>query len=256
MAKRASTTRRDFVVGTLGTLTGAAIGCGGSDSTGNTATGGSGGTGTGGTGGSAGGGAGTGGVAGAGGGGACTVYPQEIEGPFYQDLDLLRSDIREDRQGTETHLEITVIRASDCTPIADVTVDVWQCDAVGVYSGFTGQLGGVDTTGMKWLRGSQITDPAGIVKFITIYPGWYPGRTTHIHFKVHFTPTTESTSQMYFPEDITSTVYTTGVYAARGQKDTSNDADAFAHEGGFPGLVVVTPSATGYVAKLTIVVAA
>lgn len=268
MAKRdVVSTRRDFVVATLGSLTGAAIlgGCGGSDSTDSTATGG--GTSTGGSGGSGTGGTttgGSGGVAGsstggsggvAGGSGTCTVYPQETEGPFYQDLDLLRSDIREDRTGTELQLEITVIRASDCTPLQQVVVDIWQCDADGVYSGFTGQLGGLDTTGMKWLRGTQITNADGIVNFITIYPGWYPGRTTHIHFKVHFTPTSESISQMYFPEDLTSEVYAVAPYLAHGPKDTTNDADAFAHAGGFPGLLTIAPSTNGYAAKLTIAVA-
>jgi protocatechuate 3,4-dioxygenase beta subunit len=270
MAKRDSlSTRRDFVVTTLGSLTGAAIlgGCGGSDSTGQTATGGSGGTATGGSGGTGGvstggsggvaggtGGSG-GGVAGAGGAGTCTVYPQETQGPFYQDLDLLRSDIREDRTGAELRLQIQVIRASDCSPLADVAVDIWQCDAVGVYSGFPGQLGGQDTTGLKWLRGTQITNAEGIVDFISVYPGWYPGRTTHIHFKVHFTPTSESVSQMYFPEELTTEVYAVAPYLAHGPKDTSNDADAFAHAGGFPGLVTIAPGANGYDAKLTIVVA-
>lgn len=271
MAKRDSlSTRRDFVVTTLGSLTGAAIlgGCSGSNSTGQTATGGSGGTATGGnagTGGVATGGSGGvagastggsgGGVAGAGGAGTCTVYPQETEGPFYLDLDLLRSDIREGKPGAELRLQIQVIRASDCAPLADVAVDVWQCDAVGVYAGFTGQLGGQDTTGQKWLRGTQITNAEGIVDFITVYPGWYPGRTTHIHFKVHFTPTSESISQMYFPEDMTTEVYAVAPYLAHGPKDTSNDADAFAHAGGFPELLAITPGSNGYDASLTIVVA-
>lgn len=269
MAKRdVVSSRRKFVVTTLGSLTGAAIlgGCGGSDSTDSTATGGSGGTSSGGSGGNGTGGSttgGSGGVAGSsaggsggvGGAGTCTVYPQETEGPFYQDLDLLRTDIREGRAGAELHLEIKVIRASDCAPMPDVAVDIWQCDADGVYSGFTGQLGGQDTTGQKWLRGTQITNSEGIVNFISIYPGWYPGRTTHIHFKVHFTPTSESISQMYFPEDLTTELYAVAPYLAHGPKDTTNDADAFAHAGGFPGLLTIAPSATGYDAKLTIAVA-
>jgi protocatechuate 3,4-dioxygenase beta subunit len=267
MAKRnVVSTRRNFVVGTLGGLTGAALGgCGGSQTTNQNATGGSGGTATGGggsgggatggSGGVTGGAGGVGGVGGAGGAGQCTVYPQETEGPFYSDLDLLRSDIREGKAGAEMRLQITVIRASDCAPVTDVAVDIWQCDADGVYSGFPNQLGGLDTTGQKWLRGTQVTNASGIVDFVTIYPGWYPGRTTHIHFKVHFTPTSESVSQMYFPEDLTSEIYTAAPYLAHGPKDTTNDADAFAHAGGFPGLVTITPGTNGYDAQLTIVVA-
>ncbi len=226
-------------------MTGAALlgACAGSSKSADTGNGGGGGVATGGT-------SGTGGAP----VGACSVYPQETEGPFYQDLDLVRSDITEGRPGTPLSIEVSVVRASDCAPVANAAVDIWQCDAGGVYSGYPGQLGGLDTTGQKWLRGTQVTDADGIVKFVSVYPGWYPGRTTHIHFKVHFTPTTESVSQMYFPEDVTTTVYQTEPYAPRGQKDTSNDADGIAHTGGFPGLLAVTQTSTGYEAKLTIVV--
>jgi protocatechuate 3,4-dioxygenase beta subunit len=186
--------------------------------------------------------------------GACALYPQQMEGPFYLDLDLLRTDITEGKAGAPLELDLKVISANGCTPIANAIVDVWQCDAVGVYGGFPGQLGGLDTTGQKFLRGTQITGPDGRVVFRTIYPGWYPGRTTHIHFKVHLSATSEVTSQIYFPEDVTASVYQTAPYAAHGPKDTSNQADAIARTGGMPPVLLVTPAASGYRATLALTV--
>src|ERR1041385_941409 len=181
--------------------------------------------------------------------GTCFLYPQQTEGPFYLDLDLLRSDITEGKPGAPMALEITVLRQNGCAAIQNALVDVWQCDADGVYAGFPGQLGGVDTTGSKFLRGTQATGADGKVLFHTIYPGWYPGRTTHIHFKVHLSATSQVTSQMYFPEDVTVSVYQDAPYAARGQKDTSNSADSIAQTGGMPPVLAVTREASGLVAR-------
>jgi protocatechuate 3,4-dioxygenase beta subunit len=272
-----TTSRRRFVLDVVGGLAGGVlVGCGAGSELQATRTGGegTGGTGQGGAGGSenggspadaggapaAGGGGGTavsGGGVGNGGGvtgeaGTCALYPQQTEGPFYLDLDLLRSDITEGKPGAPLELELVVLRAGGCAPIANAVVDVWQCDVDGVYAGFMGQLGGLDTTGQKFLRGTQITGSDGRVVFHTIYPGWYPGRTTHIHFKVHMTSTTQMTSQMYFPEDMTATVYQSAPYAVRGQKDTSNAADSIAQTGGMPPTLLVTQTATGLKAKLTV----
>ncbi|MCZ7582674.1 MAG: hypothetical protein M5R36_04685 [Deltaproteobacteria bacterium] len=148
-------------------------------------------------------------------------------------------------------LTVTVVRASDCSPIKDAAVDIWHCDAGGLYSGYPGQLGGVDTTGETFLRGTQITDDAGIARFDSIYPGWYPGRTTHIHFKVHLSSNLEATSQMYFPEDVTTAVYGTAPYDARGQKDTANTADGIAGDPP-PPLLNVSKDGSSYQAGLTV----
>lgn len=211
-----------------------------------TSTGGASGSGAGGAAGSA-----TGGAAGSD-AGTCALYPQQTEGPFYLDLDLLRSDITEGKPGMPLELELTIISANGCAPIANAVVDIWQCDADGVYAGFPGQLGGLDTTGQKFLRGTQITGADGKVIFHTIYPGWYPGRTTHIHFKVHLTATTEVTSQMYFPEDVTAAVYYAPPYETHGQKDTSNLADSIAQTGGFPPVVATTAMGGSYKGRLVV----
>lgn len=185
---------------------------------------------------------------------ACTVYPEQTEGPFYLDGELVRSDIAEGAPGVPLKLTLEVVNASDCAPLPSAAVDVWHCDAAGVYSGYPGQLGGLDTTGQKFLRGTQVSDATGRVVFLTIYPGWYPGRTTHIHFKVRGSGSWEATSQMYFPEDVSAEVYAVGPYAARGQKDTSNSEDGVA-SGKLP-LVELVKTANGYEASLRISVAA
>lgn len=232
-----SLTRRRFAVGLLGGVAGVLAGCRGSADAspgGSTAGGGRTGSGT---------------------GTACTLYPQQMEGPFYLDLALLRRDITEGRPGAPLTLSLQVLNASSCAALAGLLVDVWHCDAAGVYSGYAGQVGGVDTRGRKFLRGSQVTDAEGRVTFETIYPGWYPGRTTHIHFKVHLGSTSEATSQLYFPEEVTSAVYAVAPYAAHGQKDTSNASDGVARSA-LPPLATVTPrSSGGYIAALVIGVA-
>lgn len=187
--------------------------------------------------------------------GTCTLYPRQTEGPFYLDLGTLRRDLTEGRPGTPLSLALRVVDAASCAPLAGAVVDVWHCDAEGVYSGYPGQLGGVDTRGQTFLRGSQVTDAEGRVRFDTIYPGWYPGRTTHVHFKVRVGRTQEATSQLYFPEDVTAAIYSSGPYAARGQKDTSNASDGVRRSGEAPPLAEVRVEGRGHVAALTIAVA-
>jgi protocatechuate 3,4-dioxygenase beta subunit len=188
------------------------------------------------------------------GGATCTLYPQETEGPYYLNLNLLRRDITEGKSGTPLSLVLTVQGATGCTPLQGVPVDIWHCDAGGVYSGYPGQLGGLDTTGQTFLRGTQVTDNDGRAQFDTIYPGWYPGRTTHIHFKVHPASNRVATSQLYFPEDRTAAIYESAPYSARGQKDTANAVDATAQVGGFPPLLQLTPQGGGYLATLLVTV--
>ena len=104
--------------------------------------------------------------------------------------------------------------SADCAPISDARVDLWHCDADGNYSGF-GQPG-VDTTGETFCRGIQISDGAGLVTFQTIYPGWYPGRITHVHFQVFLGDGLVATSQLAFPPEITDAVYAVEPYSAKG----------------------------------------
>jgi protocatechuate 3,4-dioxygenase beta subunit len=150
---------------------------------------------------------------------ACTLTPEQTEGPYYFDADAIRSDIREDREGTPLRLAIRVRSADACEPLRNAVVDIWHCDAGGTYSGF--EAG----EGERFLRGAQVTNRDGIVEFETVYPGWYQGRTVHIHAKVHLDRSTVLTTQLYFDDAISDRVMARAPYAGRGQRDQRNDTD-------------------------------
>ena len=182
---------------------------------------------------------------------SCTVSPEQTEGPFYFDVDAIRSDIREDRDGTPLRLATRVLDAETCEPITNAVVDVWHCDAEGIYSGFeSASTGGDDTRDdTTYLRGAQVTNSEGVAEFTTIYPGWYQGRTTHIHVKVHLDNSTLLTSQLYFPEDANDGVYALEPYASDAGRTTTNDRDGIFDES---MVMTVSPDGEGYLAVMTI----
>ena len=141
---------------------------------------------------------------------ACILTPQAEEGPFYSDPKLVRSDIAEGKAGVPLTLRLRVIEAGTCTAIHGARVDIWHCDAKGLYSAFSGQSDShnIDATGKTFLRGTQMTDEAGWVTFSTIYPGWYDGRTTHVHFKVFLDDRTVLTGQTFLPDALNEFIYT------------------------------------------------
>jgi len=155
-----------------------------------------------------------------GGDGSCVLIPEETAGPFPLDLsgseEFFRNDITEGRPGVPLTLTLALVDVeAGCAPIEGARVDVWHCDADGVYSGH--QQPAVDTTGETFCRGIQVSDADGRVSFQTIYPGWYPGRITHIHFQVYLGSGLTATSQIAFPEEVTAAVYAVDPYAAKGQ---------------------------------------
>lgn len=161
----------------------------------------------------------------------CEVATELTEGPYYFDVDAIRSDIREDRKGTLLRLGVRVRDAGSCEPIENAIVDVWHCDALGIYSGFEsasnggGAGGGTRSDDNTYLRGAQATNGDGIVEFKTIYPGWYPGRTTHIHAKVHLDKTTLLTTQFFTSREFDDVVYAREPYSEDTGRDTFNDGD-------------------------------
>jgi protocatechuate 3,4-dioxygenase beta subunit len=180
---------------------------------------------------------------------ACTLTPEETEGPYYFDADAIRSDIREDREGTTLRLVLRIRDAQSCEPIRNAVVEVWHCDAAGVYSGFEaastgGPAGGSGPTDdERYLRGAQVTDKDGIVELTTIYPGWYTGRTVHIHAKVHTDSQTVLTTQLYFDEAVTAAVSERQPYASDADRDTFNDTDPIFDEA---LLLALTQEGDGY----------
>jgi protocatechuate 3,4-dioxygenase beta subunit len=178
--------------------------------------------------------------------GVCWLTPALTEGPYYFNPNLVRQDITEGRPGMPFRMAITVINY-DCDPIPNVLVDIWHCDKDGVYSGFGG------TTGQTFMRGIQPTDAAGVAVFDTIYPGWYPGRATHIHFKVRLTSVSYVTSQYCFLDSVNNAVYATPLYVGRGPNPTTNALDNIFHNPN-PQYLVMTaaPGGAGYEGTYTI----
>jgi protocatechuate 3,4-dioxygenase beta subunit len=166
--------------------------------------------------------------------GSCTLTTELSEGPYYFDVDSIRSDIREDREGTPLRLAIRVRENGSCKPLENAVVDVWHCDAGGLYSGFEsasmGGPGGGRSDDETYLRGAQATNAEGIAQFTTVYPGWYPGRTAHIHVKVHLDRTTLLTTQLFFDEEVNEAVYRTEPYSGNGGRDVFNDDDGIFDE--------------------------
>jgi protocatechuate 3,4-dioxygenase beta subunit len=168
---------------------------------------------------------------------------------------LLRSDIRPDpsdgsvRAGLPLELTLVVSQVSSqgCAPLAGATIDVWHCDALGVYSDVDDAAG--STLGQKFLRGLQISDAGGAIKFTTIYPGWYPGRAVHIHFKIRTDLAAASgrefSSQLFFPDALSEQIYTQQPYAAKGQGFRRNAEDGIYNSGGDQLLLDPSPTDQG-----------
>jgi protocatechuate 3,4-dioxygenase beta subunit len=133
-------------------------------------------------------------------------------------------------------------------------VDIWHCDATGVYSDV--QDPWFNTIGRKFLRGHQITDARGEVRFVTIYPGWYPGRTVHIHFKIRTEPLArrsfDFTSQLYFDDEVTDRAHAAPPYAERGPRAARNRRDRIFWHGGDQLMLAPSPTADGYAATFSI----
>ena len=160
--------------------------------------------------------------------GSCTLFPKAVEGPYYFDPALVRRDITEGRPGLPVELYIKVMEQGPCTPMPKLRVDIWHADATGIYSGYgrQGDDRNVSTKGQTYLRGTQMTAEDGTVLFETVYPGWYPGRTPHVHMKVFLDDKTLVTGQIYFPDDLSRRIYEThAAYRDRGTADTTNDRD-------------------------------
>lgn len=185
----------------------------------------------------------------------CRLTPETTEGPFYFDPRLLRSDIREDKPGHPLAMRLQVVDSA-CRPIEGARVDVWHCDAQGNYSGYPGQAEG-DLSGQTFLRGSQVTNQAGRVAFRTIWPGWYRGRTTHVHFKVLLDQRTLVTGQMFFPDRFSRAVFQQlPAYARRSTRgQIFNGRDGIARRAGEGAFAQVTQVQGGFEAALVIGVA-
>jgi len=201
---------------------------------------------------------------------ACVAKPELEIGPYFLDKQLDRSDIRMDpgtkavKYGATLRLVFNVrqIANGQCTPLPGAMVDLWHCDAAGEYSGFADNRVGFNTVGQQFLRGYQVSDANGVARFTTIYPGWYPGRAVHLHFKIRTPasavaangadPVYEFTSQLFFDESFTDRVHARAPYAAKGQRDLRNRNDRIYQESGDTLLLNVASVGDGYDASFDI----
>ncbi|MGV9248262.1 intradiol ring-cleavage dioxygenase [Streptomyces sp. NPDC003710] len=178
---------------------------------------------------------------------ACVLTPEQTEGPYYLDLETVRKDITEGKAGVPLTLRVTVVDATTCLPLPGTAVDIWHCDALGVYSGYVAGGSTPDTT---FLRGVQLTDATGVATFTTIYPGWYVGRALHIHVKTHVGGTVSGgkyhgghvshTGQLYFPETYNDRVAARDPYRTNSTARTPNARDGIYRRGGSSTLLTLT----------------
>jgi len=189
---------------------------------------------------------------------ACVVRPAQTEGPYFVDEKLHRADIRSDpsdkstQPGVPLRLEFRVsqIASGACAPLSAAIVDIWHCDALGVYSDV--RDASFDTRGKKFLRGYQETDARGAAQFLTIYPGWYEGRAAHIHFKIRGAGASrrqqEFTSQLYFEEAVTDQIFKQAPYSGKAGRRTMNDRDFIFRRDGKELLLTPVKTSEGYTA--------
>ncbi|HTI09403.1 MAG TPA: intradiol ring-cleavage dioxygenase [Puia sp.] len=193
----------------------------------------------------------------------CSATPTETAGPYPYDLSsnsaIFRTDITEGKTGIPLSLTLTIVNSnSNCAAISGARVDIWHCDKDGYYSEYSepGYLGTQDNTGKTFLRGIQLTDSNGQVKFTTIYPGWYTGRVTHIHVEVFINSVLKATTQVAFPDSLNTTVYNTSLYSAHGQNSTTNTNDQVFSDSYTSELVTITGDTTnGYAATFQVGIA-
>jgi protocatechuate 3,4-dioxygenase beta subunit len=187
---------------------------------------------------------------------SCVATPQAVEGPYYFDAKMQRSDITEGHPGAPLRVRFIAMDAASCQPLAGARVDIWHTRADGLYSGYGGQGDdhAIDTSGGTFMRGTQMTDAHGEARFLTVYPAWYEGRTTHVHFKVFTDKKNVLTGQMYFPDALSQYIYANvDAYSRKTARDTFNADDGLARmdqtHGGFCD---VSEQADHYLATLVL----
>ncbi|KAI9375561.1 Intradiol ring-cleavage dioxygenase [Aspergillus egyptiacus] len=179
-------------------------------------------------------------------GGSCVLAEDTTQGPYYVAGEMIRNNLIEDQPGVPLYLDIQLIDSNTCKPVPDVYIDFWHCNATGVYSGVMAQGNGdsSDTSNLDatWLRGLQRTDTLGVAQFTTIFPGHYTGRATHMHILSHpanettvnrnnhtitglYTSMSSHVGQVFFDQDLISTVEETEPYASNEQETTLNEDD-------------------------------
>jgi protocatechuate 3,4-dioxygenase beta subunit len=174
------------------------------------------------------------------------LAPEQTEGPYYVDDARTRRNVTEGKPGVQLTLKLTFLDVSSCKPIKGAAVEIWHCDAGGVYSSTSVQ----GTEDERFLRGVQRTDNKGVALFRTIYPGWYSGRSVHIHVMVHVGGNVVHTGQLFFPDTLTDAVYKRSPYRSRPSRTTRNAVDNVYRNGGKRSTLKLVQSGSGYVGSI------
>ena len=178
---------------------------------------------------------------------SCVLTPELTEGPYYIAGERLRRNITDGHPGTPLLLHLAVVDASTCKPISGAAVDIWHADAAGNYSGF-----GAGSRSRTFMRGIQKTNASGIATFQTVYPGWYQGRSVHIHVKVHVSGRVVHTGQLFFSDALTDRVYRKAPYSKRPNRTTRNANDSIFVNGGRKSILALSRRAAGgYIGTIT-----
>lgn len=168
--------------------------------------------------------------------GPCALTPALTVGPCYVPGPA-RRDISEGLAGLPMRLSLRVVRANSCEPVANAVVDVWHASPAGNYSAFPAGANSCNRTdpsggSASYFRGTQTTDANGRVDFDTVFPGWYGGRTVHVHYTVRVGGADALTSQLLFDDALTTSIMSTHPdYRSRSLPDTTNDTDALTSGG-------------------------
>jgi protocatechuate 3,4-dioxygenase beta subunit len=188
---------------------------------------------------------------------ALTLTPEQEEGPFYVALEKIRKNITLGRPGIPLHLQMKVVDTKG-KPVVGAACDIWQCDATGVYSDESSE----STVGQTWLRGVQFTNASGVAQFVSVYPGHYQGRTTHVHVKVHIGGAkghVSHTGQLLFDDAVSTVVYQHAPYTSDTAARVYNASDhVYTEQGGVKSKLKLTKlganATDGYLGKITLVV--
>ncbi|MEC4986643.1 MAG: intradiol ring-cleavage dioxygenase [Oscillatoria sp. PMC 1068.18] len=188
----------------------------------------------------------------------CIVTPRQTPGPYFLDEQLNRSDVISAQAGVPLILTMRVfaVNGSQCLPVPNAVVDIWHCNALGVYSGVQDSYQSLNTSAENFLRGYQVTDNNGTVQFRTIYPGCYPGRAVHIHFQVRTSPTSnqgrEFSSQLYFDDALTEEVFNRQPYASKRSQLVKNAQDGLYRSSGKQLTLELSQSESGFVSTFDV----
>jgi protocatechuate 3,4-dioxygenase beta subunit len=173
---------------------------------------------------------------------SCVLTPEQTEGPFFLPGDKVRRNVTEGRPGVPLTLKLTVLDVSTCKPIKGAAVDIWHCDALGTYAAATNKT---------FLRGIQKTVATGVASFKTVYPGWYQGRTVHIHVRVSLGGNVVHTGQLYFSDAVTDKVYTRAPYRSRPGRTMRNPDDSIYRNGGSRSTLKLKKVGSAYTGSIT-----